>query len=270
MTTQNSKPALYTPGTTSMWNDPYISQQLLNVHLSDDTDLASRKAGTIDRTISWLLDQCPRQQLSILDLGCGPGLYCDRLEQLGHDVSGIDLSENSITYAKKQNRAVNYRVGNYCTQNLGEKQYDLIIQIFTDFGVLTPEERESLLNSVKKALKPGGVFIFDVMSADCFEQSIGTTSCVEEDLGFWRATPYRCVSESIPYFEERVILSEHTVSELEKDDSVYRFWTKYFSESELNELLLRRGFEAVEVFDSIIPDSDLYRGKDVLFCVAKL
>jgi hypothetical protein len=40
------KPALYQKGTAVMWTDPYISKQLLDVHLNPNLDLASRKMKT--------------------------------------------------------------------------------------------------------------------------------------------------------------------------------------------------------------------------------
>jgi predicted TPR repeat methyltransferase len=37
----------------------------------------------------------------ILDLGCGPGLYTQRLASLGHTCVGIDISPASIAYARR-------------------------------------------------------------------------------------------------------------------------------------------------------------------------
>ena len=37
----------------------------------------------------------------IADYGCGPGLYATKMAQRGAIVTGIDFSENSISYAKK-------------------------------------------------------------------------------------------------------------------------------------------------------------------------
>ena len=37
------RPDLYEKGSAVMWTDPYISKQLLQIHLNPDMDLASRK-----------------------------------------------------------------------------------------------------------------------------------------------------------------------------------------------------------------------------------
>ena len=63
--------------------DAYISRQLLEVHLNPDIELASRKASTIATTVDWIRENIPGERLEILDLGCGPGLYAEKLARLG-------------------------------------------------------------------------------------------------------------------------------------------------------------------------------------------
>jgi len=77
------KPKLYEKGNAVMWTDKHISKQLLNVHLNSEIDLGSRKTETIDSTIEWILANIETKQLNILDLGCGPGLYSEKLAQMG-------------------------------------------------------------------------------------------------------------------------------------------------------------------------------------------
>lgn len=100
-----------------MWTDPYISRQLLDIHLNPDLDLASRKMNTIETTIEWILYRSGKDHLNILDLGCGPGLYSQRLSQKGHHVTGIDFSATSIMHAAsaaKENRLdIEYRQQDY-------------------------------------------------------------------------------------------------------------------------------------------------------------
>ena len=96
------KPKIYEKGTAFMWTDEHISKQLLNIHLNPDIDLGSRKKSTIEKTANWILDtQKEKGKLNILDLGCGPGLYTEIFAKAGHNVTGIDISKNSIEYAKK-------------------------------------------------------------------------------------------------------------------------------------------------------------------------
>jgi len=94
------KPCLFTRTPALFWDDPYISQQMLTAHLDPSHDLASRQPGTIDQSVTWMITTLGLQPgRLILDLGCGPGLYCRRFAQAGMTVTGIDYSRRSIEYA---------------------------------------------------------------------------------------------------------------------------------------------------------------------------
>ena len=70
----------FTPGEALFCDDPHISAQMLQAHLSPNNDLASQCPETIHRSVGWLvatLDLQPGD--SLLDLGCVPGLYAMRL-----------------------------------------------------------------------------------------------------------------------------------------------------------------------------------------------
>lgn len=275
--TNTQKPDLYAAGSSIMWTDSHISKQLLEVHLHPELDLASRKATTITQTVEWILDQVPsNEKLDILDLGCGPGLYCEQFAEKGHRVTGVDFSENSIEYAQQSARekelSIEYIQGNYCELDLGENRYDLVIQIFTDLGVLHPNDRKLLLTKMRKALKPGGVLIFDLMAESALKSQLSPKEWELSPGGFWRPGPYLHVGETVLYEEEKVILSQHVVME-ESDTGaaqfeIYRFWTHYFNSDEIRGMVARAGFVQVEVFENIIPDSTFCEGEDVLFTKA--
>jgi 2-polyprenyl-3-methyl-5-hydroxy-6-metoxy-1,4-benzoquinol methylase len=95
------EPLLYESGTSTMWTDPYISQQLLNCHIDPDNDIASRSNGKIELIINWILSKTKISPMQILDLGCGPGLYAEIFAKSGHHVTGVDFSRSSIDFARK-------------------------------------------------------------------------------------------------------------------------------------------------------------------------
>ncbi len=78
------KPAPFTPGEPLFWDDPHISTQMLKAHLNPDNDLASRRPQTIQKSVDWLTASLDLQTGdSVIDLGCGPGLYASRLAEHG-------------------------------------------------------------------------------------------------------------------------------------------------------------------------------------------
>ncbi len=263
------KPEIYSPGTSLMWVDEYISTQLLKTHLSQDIELASRKETTISSTVEWILQKTPGDRLNILDLGCGPGLYTEKFAERGHIVTGMDFSSNSINYAKESARRKNLDIS-YIQQNYleleEENKYDVILLIFTDFGVLIPNQRKILLNNIYRALKPGGTFLFDVLNENYEAQQSGSKDWELSAEGFWSNKPYLAISESFYYEKQRVTLNQHVITNEAGGAEVYRFWIHTFSHAELGKIISSAGFNTIECYDNVIPDSDICSSKSVTFC----
>ncbi|PKO13850.1 MAG: SAM-dependent methyltransferase [Chloroflexi bacterium HGW-Chloroflexi-10] len=246
----SQKPALYAPGESHFWDDPYISQQMLEAHLNPAHDAASRKPETIDCTVKWLVDEflatLPGRQ--VMDLGCGPGLYTVRLAKAGYQVSGIDLSESSIRYAqsmaKKEGLHIAYKHADYLKWRAHE-QFDAVQLIYFDFGTFGPPFRRIILENIQRALKPGGLFIFDIAT----EQHIRNLGSGEEwhaaTGGFWSPDPYLCLSRNFCYDDKQVMLSQHVVIDSSGETKVYRIWEHWFTSQSIKEELYENGFEIV-------------------------
>ncbi len=270
--TLSIKPPLYEKGTAVMWTDQHISKQLLNIHLDPEIDLASRKMSSITSTIHWILSHTHKKPLSILDLGCGPGLYTQLYARQGHKVTGVDFSEFSVQYAreqaKKNDLQVNYSCQNYLDLETKDNLFDLVTLIYADFGVLTPGERDRLLSIVYKALKPGGIFVFDVLNDRDLENKVEPKSWEAAEHGFWKDQHYLALSESFLYEEHKVILYQHTVLNDDGPIGIYRFWTTFFSHSDLSDTLEKHGFKNISFHEEVLPGDDLWNGKNVTFCKA--
>jgi len=267
-----TKPKLYEKGNAIMWTDEHISKQLLDVHLNTELDLGSRKTDSIESTISWILANIENKQLNILDLGCGPGLYAERLTKKGHKVTGVDFSSNSIEYAKneaeKKKLGITYLNENYLNLDIAENSFDLVMLIFTDFGPLLPNEREQLLKVIRRVLKPGGIFIFDVLNDKNIENKMSQRNWETSSQGFWKNEPYLALSDSFVYEENKVILYQHIVLDEQENISLYRFWTHFFSNQDLTKILQQSGFNNLSFHEDILQEGDLWNGDNVTFCRA--
>lgn len=267
------KPELYAKGTSFMWTDEHISKQLLDVHLNDDTDLASRKKPTIEKTANWMLEtQKEKGKLNILDLGCGPGLYSEIFAEKGHSVTGVDISKNSIEYAQKSAKTnelnINYINADYLEMYIEPNKYDLVVLIYADLGVLMPPERENLLKKIYYGLKKGGNFIFDVMKDNDFEKKLVPKIWDAKNCGFWKDSPYLALSESFLYQEEKVILYQHNILDTNGNIETYRFWTHFFSKKDLCRMLESSNFIDINFRDDILPNEDIWSGDNVVFTIA--
>ena len=86
-------PEPWAEGDNIPWNDPGFSKRMLEEHLTQRHDLASRRFTTIDQQVGWINEEVLQGETTkILELTCGPGLYTSRLARLGHQCMGIDYA----------------------------------------------------------------------------------------------------------------------------------------------------------------------------------
>ncbi len=266
------RPKLYEPGNSIMWTDPYISKQLLECHLNTNNDMASRSNDKIDLVIDWIEKHTNKNEMDILDLGCGPGLYAEKLARHGHKVTGVDFSSNSISYAKKAtliNKSnITYLCKNYLNIDFIEA-FDLVILIYLDFCVLNIQERKIVLDNIYKSLKDGGVFIFDVVNSNNVEGKVLKQSWDICKSGFWSDQPYIVLNNGYHYKEDKVLLNQHIV--ITEDDTVktYHFWSTYYDFEDIALLLKGSGFKNIESDSKVLPEIDTWTGDNISFYITE-
>lgn len=103
----------------------------------------------------------------ILDLACGKGRHSKALAVQGYNVTGVDLSENSITEAKKsENENLRFLVHDM-RRPVAVNYFDAVLNLFTSFGYFTTQrDNMRTINAVASALKPNGIFLIDYFNAD--------------------------------------------------------------------------------------------------------
>ena len=242
------KPQPFEPGEPRFWTDPHIASQMLASHLDPNADGASAPAEIIDRCTHWIATAVGLQPGDgILDLGCGPGLYAERLAQAGFQVTGVDLSQNSINYAIAQARekklAIQYRCQNFLDLD-DQGMYSAVLQIAGDYCPLSPDQRAKFLANVRAALKPGGVFVLDVTTARQRQKHGLKNSWYAAGQGFWKPGPHLVLEQGFAYPDD-LYLDQYIVIEGDGKISVYRNWFQDFTPETIRAELTAGGF-AVE------------------------
>lgn len=252
----NQKPGVYSAYTAQeLWNDAYTSRQMLGYHLNAEVDLSSRNHLFIDESVQWITSHFNIHSNSrIADFGCGPGLYCQRLAQRGANVTGIDFSSSSITYAREmaqnEDLGIHYVNQNYLKFESSEK-YDLIIMIMCDFCALSPHQRALLLQKFRKLLKPTGSVLLDVYSLVAFESKKEGASYEKNQLnGFWSADSYYGFLNSYKYLEECVSLDQYSIFEVNRIRTIYN-WLQYFSPELLQYEFAENGFKVDQILGNV-------------------
>ena len=194
-----------------LWTEAHTANQMLAYHLNDKVDASSRNSKFIEESVEWIVSHFHvDKNTAIADFGCGPGLYANRLAERGATVTGIDFSDNSLRYARKiaadKGLKTNYVHADYLGFET-TSQFDLIIMIMCDFGVLSPEQRKKLLTKFNSLLKPGGSVLLDVHSLNYFRQREESGSYELNQLnGFWSPDDYYCFVNTFKYEQEKVIV----------------------------------------------------------------
>ncbi|MCL2420642.1 MAG: class I SAM-dependent methyltransferase [Defluviitaleaceae bacterium] len=267
------KPALYESGTVQLWTDEHISKGMLEAHLHPDWDAATKKHAIVQKNVEWISSVAPAKQYrDILDLGCGPGIYAEAFDKMGYQVSGIDFSKRSINYArnvaKEKNLPITYYQQDYLTLDFTAK-YDLITLIFYDFGTFSANDRESLLNKIYAALRPGGLFIVEVFTPQHFADKQEYHKWEYEEVGgYFSAEPYLCLHSFYRYDEQNTFCDRYIVI-TEQNISHINVWEHAFTKAEFCRGLETAGFSVKAIYGNMMGDDYCDAGKEMCFVVQK-
>ena len=236
----------------SLWTRPHIAKQMLKFHLASDSNLASRRPDRIAKTVERLDNEIGLKGKKVCDLGCGPGLYAQLMARYGAHVTGLDISTNSLDYARQAAAAsklnIRYENANYLDDPLPNNQ-DLFCLIYADFGVLSPSQRAALLQKIRSSLKPGGSVMLDVFTDKLFaerEQSLQ----IEENMmdGFWAEAPYMGIKRSWLYSGKLLSLDHYLIIDENESFEIFN-WLQHFTPLGLIDEVQQAGFKVTGLMD---------------------
>ncbi|RTE11054.1 methyltransferase domain-containing protein [Paenibacillus whitsoniae] len=104
----------------------------------------------------------------VLDLCCGMGRHSMALEELGYQVTGVDLSETLLNEARKMDTSSRIQWVRGDMRRIPDiGTYDAVVNLFTSFGYFEDDEENLLvIKEISHHLKPKGKFIIDFLNAD--------------------------------------------------------------------------------------------------------
>jgi SAM-dependent methyltransferase len=106
---------------------------------------------------------------SVIDLGCGTARHLERLAAAGHEVLGVDRSPVMVEQAKARLARYGDRASVVQSDLLDvtvDRPFDAAIMMFSVLGYQTGnDELLAALATVHRAVRPGGLFLFDILDA---------------------------------------------------------------------------------------------------------
>lgn len=118
----------------------------------------------IDNLCSYLK---PGINCRLLDIACGRGRHSVYLNKKGYDVTGIDLSDSSIKFAKQfENEKLHFFVHDM-RYLFYINYFDIAFNLFTSFGYFeTEKDHVSALKTFRKSLKKDGILVLDYFNSE--------------------------------------------------------------------------------------------------------
>ena len=244
------------------WHEPAFSARMLREHLSQEHDAASRRLERIERHVEWLHEQVvPRTRGSVLDLGCGPGLYTSRLARRGHRCFGIDVSPASIEHARAEARdeelACTYMLGDLRTAPLGAG-HGAALLLYGQLNALPRGDVPKILEQIHQALTGGGVLVLEVHTESAVE-ALGREAplWLPSAGGLFSDRAHLVLRESQWHPEARAATRRWLAVDAETAEvDVYAETLESWSDDEYRAALAAAGFTDVAFFPSLTGKKD--------------
>lgn len=244
------------------WNDPGFSARMLVEHLSQEHHAASRRTETIDRHVDWIHQYVlGGQAASVLDLGCGPGLYTSRLAGRGHTCTGIDFSPASINYARKIAMAENLN----CTYHLMDLRqapfgtgFDLVMFIYGEMNVFRPAEAQDILKKAYDCLSPDGILLLEPHTyAAVYGDGAYRSTWWSSAEGLFSATPHIVLYERWWDGSAETALDRYFILPADRGPiTSYATSTQAYTEEGLQSILRAVGFTDIVPYPSLHGEAD--------------
>lgn len=175
---------------------------------------------------------------TILDLACGKGRHSIYLNKLGYNVTGVDLSENSIAIANESsNESLRFK-----THDMREpmnETYDAVFNLFTSFGYFdTYEDNIKTLKAIKDSINEYGFGVIDFFNADFIIENLVAEETKEID--------------DITFNIKRFVENKKIIKEIRFEDKGESFYftekVSAFTLSDFESMMEEAGIFLLEIF----------------------
>ena len=192
--------------------------------------------------INRLLSQLkPLAGSRIIDVGCGKGRHSRILASFGYQVTGIDLSPESIEESLRRGSGNPEFYVHDMRLPFLINYFDYAFNFFTSFGFFkTYREHDDAIRTIANSLKPGGILIIDYLNVHYAEDRLVHNELKE--IGDTIYEIHRWHDET--HFFKKITVKDRSLSQpLEFTEQVAKF-----SLNDFIDMLSYRNIQVEEVF----------------------
>jgi SAM-dependent methyltransferase len=256
------------------WHERAFSKRLLDEHLDQTHDAASRPFEIIDQHVDFIHKTILKSRPArILDLCCGPGFYTSRLAARGHSCTGIDFAPTSLAYAtaEAEDRSLDctYRHGDVRTADYGANS-GLAMMIIGEFTAFAPFEAQQILAKMHAALRPGGTILLEPQRFDSL-QRLGAEAnfWTRHNAGLFSDRPHLYLEEHFWDEAKHVTTDRYYIIDAATAEATEFVNTRQaYTHTEINALLTTAGFTGIK-FHASLTGSEEGEDEDCFAIVAK-
>ncbi len=195
-------------------------------------------AAFIDKLIDHLK---PTPGKMMLDVACGKGRHSIQLAGKGFDVTGIDLSEDSILEALKNENEQLHFYQHDMRLPFWINYFDYAFNFFTSFGYFkTQREHDNAVRTIAQSLKPKAVFVMDYLNVHYAEDNMVHQSEKEIDGVTYFITKW--YDET--HFYKKIMIED----EMLQEPMIFTEKVAKFSLGDFTDMFAYHGLQVKEVF----------------------
>ena len=234
------------------------------------------RKGEVDFLIHCFNRFAKRRVRDVLDIACGTGPHLIRLADRGYRMAGLDLSQSNIEFLRERLAAKGHTgelvVGDMTDFRL-KRPVDAAICMQDSQGhLLTNEQLVAHLRSVARAVRPGGLYVFDRYMVSSWTDPARRWSWSRRRGNVIVRASFSALNNVNPVSQ---VFKEHMVLEAIENGTrrVYRqtHLSRMLFPQEMKALVaLAGGFEFVQWFFGFKPHQVLERSKHPLLMVVVL
>ncbi|MGW8821637.1 class I SAM-dependent methyltransferase [Paenibacillus lautus] len=128
--------------------------------------------------------------LRICDIGCGQGELAYRLSELGAKVTGVDLSENLLVYARNRTDQVSWVLDDAMSlYKIEDETFDYVV---SSVMLMDVPNHKQVFEAAFRILKPNGIMIWVILHP-CFQSPFsyplgdGSRKVIQYNSQFWKS-----------------------------------------------------------------------------------
>lgn len=213
------------------FNSPYYHQLYFN---RDDNEAAA----FIDKLINYLK---PAPRSCMLDVACGKGRHSILLANKGFEVTGIDLSDESIEEALRSQSDVLHFYKHDMRLPFWINYFDYAFNFFTSFGYFkTRREHDNAIRTIAQSIRQDGVFVMDFLNVHYAEDHLVHQS--EKEVDGIRFIITKWFDET--HFYKKIVVEDESLNE----PLLYTEKVAKFSLGDFTEMFAYQGLQIQEIF----------------------